>query len=77
MGALPQEKLGKKKRGAAATRIGQYKKRGRCRNEYWSVKKAGTLPQREPGQYKKWGAAGTSKGQYKNQGRCRNKYRAV
>ena len=30
---LPQRELGKKKRGAAATRNGQYKKRGRCRNE--------------------------------------------
>ena len=44
-----------KKRGAAAARNGQYKMQGRCRNEKWSVKKAGALPQREPGQYKKWG----------------------
>ena len=50
-------------RSAAATRIGQ--------------KKAGALPQREPGQYKKWGAAATRKGQYIKQGRCRNENRAV
>ena len=30
----------KKKRGAAATRNGQYKKRGRCRNEKWSDRKS-------------------------------------
>ena len=28
------------KQGAAATRNGQYKKRGRCRNENWSVKRS-------------------------------------
>ena len=50
--------------------------RGRFRNEKWSVKKAGALPQREPGLYKKWGAAATRKWQYKQQGRCRNKNRA-
>ena len=33
--------------GAAATRKGQYKKRGRCRNEKWSEKKAGAKTQRE------------------------------
>ena len=38
--------------GAAATRIGQYKMQGRCCNEKWSVKKAGALPQREPGSIK-------------------------
>ena len=39
-----------------------------CRNEKWSVKKAGALPQREPGQYKKWGTAAMRKGQYKKWG---------
>ena len=37
---------------SAATRNGQYKKRGRCRNGKWSVKKAGALPQREMGSMK-------------------------
>ena len=70
-------RIGQKKRGAVATRNGQYKKWGRCRNEKWLVKKAGALPQREPGQYKKRGATATRNGQYKNQGRCCNEKRAV
>ena len=73
---------------AAAARTGQYKRLGRCRYEKWSVKKAGALPQREPGslkcrgaaatrneQYKKWGAAATRNGQYKKRGCCRSKNR--
>ena len=37
-GVLPQQELVSiKSVGAAATRNGQYKKRGRCRNEKWSV----------------------------------------
>ena len=68
-------------RGAVATRNGQYKKRGRCRNEKWSVKKArtllqqepgsinsGALPQREMGSIKSWGAAATKTRQYKKRG---------
>ena len=52
-----------------------------CRNENWSVKKAGALPQREPGSIrsgalpqremgiiKSWGAAATKTGQYKKRG---------
>ena len=40
-GALPQRELGRiKSGGAAATKNGQDKKRGRCRNENWA-KKAG------------------------------------
>ena len=37
-----------KKRGAAAPRIGLYKMQGRCRNENWA-KKSGALLQREMG----------------------------
>ena len=36
-------------------------------------KKAGALPQGEPGQYKKWGAAATRKGQYKTRGAAATK----
>ena len=62
--------------GAAVTRNGQYKERGRCRNKKWSVKKAeallqrergsiksGALPQREMGSIKSGGAAATRNGQ--------------
>ena len=52
----------------AAKRNGQYKKKGRCRNEKWSVKKAGALPLREMGSIKR-GAAATRNGQYKKRGR--------
>ena len=45
--------------GAAASRIGQYKKRGRCRS--------GNLVS-----IKNWGAAATRNGQYKKRGRCRS-----
>ena len=55
--------------GAAAARIGQYKKRGSCRNENWAVKKAGALLQRELVSIKSGGAAATRNGQYKKQGR--------
>ena len=52
-GALPQQEMGiLKSEGAAATRNGQYKKRGRCRNENRSIKEAGALPQREMGSIK-------------------------
>ena len=37
-GALPQREIGIiKSEGAAATRDGHFKKRGRCRNEKWAV----------------------------------------
>ena len=37
-GALPQREMGSiKSGGAAAARIGKYKKWGRCRTENWSV----------------------------------------
>ena len=58
-------------------RIGQYKKRGRCRNERWAVEKAGALPQGDPDikkfmalpvSIKSGGAAATRNGQYKKQG---------
>ena len=54
--------------GAAARRsgqykidgaAGQYKKRGRCRSEKWSVKKGGALPQRELVSIKSGGSAST------------------
>ena len=59
--ALPQREMGSikswalslrelvsiKSEGAAATRNGQYKKLGRCRNEKWTVQKEGALSQRE------------------------------
>ena len=38
--------------GAAAARIGEYKKWGRCRNEEWAVLKAGAQPQEDPGSKK-------------------------
>ena len=41
-----------KSRGAAAARIGQYKKRGRCRNENRGSIKSEVLPQREMGSIK-------------------------
>ena len=72
--------------GAAATRIGQYKKRGRCRNEKWAVLKAGVLPQSinggdaataKIGQYKKRGAAAIRNGQYKKRRRSRKEIWAV
>ena len=46
-----------KKRGAAATRSGQYKMKGHCRSKKWTVNKVGALPQREPGSIKSGGAA--------------------
>ena len=40
--SLPHRELVSTKiRGAAAPRINQYKKQGRCRNEKWAEKKAG------------------------------------
>ena len=40
-GALPQQEMGSiKSGGAAATRNGQYKKRGRFRSEKWSDRKS-------------------------------------
>ena len=76
-GVLPQREIGiLKSVGAAATRNGQYKRRGRCRNENRSIKEAGALPQQEmgilksegaaaarSGKCKKWGAAATRTGQ--------------
>ena len=58
----------RKSGGAAATRKGQYKKRGRCRSENWSVEKAGALPQRDMGSIKSGGAAATRDGQHKKRG---------
>ena len=76
--------------GAAAARIGQYKKRELCRNEKWAVSEAGALPQREMvsingwiavaaknGQYNRQGAAATRNGQYEKRGRSRKEIRAV
>ena len=54
--------------GAAAARIGQYKRRGRCRNKKWAVKKVAALPQREMVSIKSGGAAATRIGQYKKRG---------
>ena len=43
-GALPQREMGAlKSEGAAATKNGQNKKRGRGRNEKWTSVKDGTL----------------------------------
>ena len=74
-----------KSEGAAATRNGQYKKRGCCRSEHRSIKEARVLPQgemgsiksralpkREMGILKSVRAAATRNGQYKKRGRCRN-----
>ena len=37
-GALPKREMGSiRSGGAAAARIGKYKKRGRCRNKKWAV----------------------------------------
>ena len=66
-----------KKRGAAATRNGQYKMKGRCRSKKWSVNKVGMLPQREPGIIKSGGAAAARIGKYKKRRRCRKEHRAV
>ena len=56
-GALPkQELVSIKGGGAAATKNGQYKKRGRSRKEIGAVKIDG--------------AAATRSGQYKKRGRC-------
>ena len=56
--ALPQQEMGSiKSGGAAAARNGQYKWRGRCHRENWSVLKAGALPQQEMGSIKSGGAA--------------------
>ena len=62
--------------GAAATKNGHDKKRGRCRNEKWSVKKGGAAATRT-GQYKKWGAAATRNGHDKKRWRCRNENWAI
>ena len=74
---------------STATRNGQHKMQGRCRNEKWSVKKGGAAATRtgqykkrgatatRNGQYKKRGAAATKTWQYKKLGRCRNENRAV
>ena len=52
-GALPQREPGQcKKWGAAATRKGQYKNQGRCRNENRGSIKSGVLPPREKGSIK-------------------------
>ena len=68
-GALSQrEMVSIKSGGAAATRIGQYKKRRRYRSENWSVLKAGALPQQEMGSIKSGEAAATRIGQYKSMG---------
>ena len=55
-GVLPQREMGSIKRGgAAAARIGKYKKRG-LQQEMGSIK-SGALPQREMGSIKKIGRA--------------------
>ena len=73
-GTLRQREMGIiKSGGAAAARIGKYKKWGRCRNEKWAVKKAGELPQRELGSIKSGVAAATRTGQKKKRGGCRSK----
>ena len=54
--------------GAAAARIGQYKKPRRCRNEKWAVYKARALPQQDLVSIKSGGAAATSNGQYEKPG---------
>ena len=68
----PKREMGSIKSGdAAATKNGQDKKRGRCRNENWA-KKSGALLQREMGSIKCGGTAVTRNGQYKKPVRCRN-----
>ena len=81
-GVLPQRELVSIKiGGAAATRNGKYKKRGRCRKEIGAVTRAGALPQGDQGSKKLMalpvsikigGAAATRNGQNKKRGRCRS-----
>ena len=77
-GVLPQLEMGSiKSGGAAATRNGQEKKRGRCRNENRGSIKSGTLPLLEMGIIRSGGAAAARIGKYKKHGRCRNEKWAV
>ena len=55
-----------KSRGAAAARIGKYKKRRRCRNENRGSIKSGVMLQREKGSIKTRGAAATKTGDRKS-----------